>query len=108
LASRRSLRASAMPQTIPKEMERAPASRPDSSTAQRVGSPTSLGVGRGGGGDESGEGVSHAKLSSDVEPLRIEAVLRRKGEIVFVTSEGKHRVEFSEKARGQLAKILSD
>ena len=63
---------------------------------------------RGGGGDE--EGVSHAKLSegAEVGPMRIEAVLRRKGEIVFVTSEGKHRVEFSEKAKEQLAKILAD
>jgi ParB family transcriptional regulator, chromosome partitioning protein len=63
---------------------------------------------RGGGGDESGEGVSHAKLSAEVGPMRIEAVLRRKGEIVFVTSEGKHRVEFSDKARDQLAKILAE
>ena len=65
---------------------------------------------RGGGGGESGEGVSHAKLSegAEVGPMRIEAVLRRKGEIVFVTSEGKHRVEFSEKAKEQLAKILAD
>jgi ParB family chromosome partitioning protein len=63
---------------------------------------------RGGGGD--GGGVSHAKLSESVEvgPMRIEAVLRRKGEIIFVTSEGKHRVEFSEKAKEQLAKILAD
>ena len=68
---------------------------------------------RGGGGDGGGDedrGVSHAKLSEGVEvgPMRIEAVLRRKGEIVFVTSEGKHRVEFSEKAKEQLAKILAD
>jgi ParB/RepB/Spo0J family partition protein len=66
------------------------------------------GAGPRGGGDESGEGVSHAKLSSEVGPMRIEAVLRRLGEIVFVTSEGKHRVEFSEKAREQLVKILAD
>ncbi|HZL17083.1 MAG TPA: ParB/RepB/Spo0J family partition protein [Polyangia bacterium] len=68
---------------------------------------------RGGGGDAGGDedrGVSHAKLSEggEVGPMRIEAVLRRKGEIVFVTSEGKHRVEFSEKAKEQLAQILAD
>ncbi|HZL19145.1 MAG TPA: ParB/RepB/Spo0J family partition protein [Polyangia bacterium] len=70
------------------------------------------GAGPRGGGDSGGdeEGVSHAKLSehAEVGPMRIEAVLRRKGEIVFVTSEGRHRVEFSDKAKQQLAKILSD
>ena len=62
------------------------------------------------GGGERGDGeeeVSHAKLEAKVPPMRIEAVLHRKGEIVFVTADGKHRVEFTPKAKQQLADILA-
>jgi ParB/RepB/Spo0J family partition protein len=85
---------------------------PDARRGSEMGEPdlARSGAGpRGGGnsGDVEGE-VSHAKhdKGAAAKPMRIEAVLRRGGEIILVTEDGKIRVEFSAKAKQQLAKIL--
>lgn len=56
------------------------------------------------GGEEK---VSHAKLrpGTGQKPMKVEAVLRRGGDLFLVTAGGKVAVKFSAKARQQLAKI---
>jgi ParB family transcriptional regulator, chromosome partitioning protein len=57
------------------------------------------------GDREEGEGkVSHAKLDS--KPIQVEAVLKRGGQILLVTEDGKLRVNFSATAKKQLLKLL--
>lgn len=77
------------------------------------GEPNLARSGRGGraagdDGDEDGEGVSHAKPSKDASPIEVKAVLRRAGQIILVTEDGKLRVNFSAQAKKQLAKMLDD
>jgi len=72
-----------------------------------AGEPDLARAGRGGGaGDrEEGDGkVSHGKL--DGKPIQVEAVLKRGGQILLVTEDGKLRVNFSDPAKKQLLKIL--
>lgn len=77
------------------------------------GEPNLAQAGRGGRAsgedwDDDGEGVSHAKPSEDAKPIQVKAVLRRAGQIILVTEDGKLRVDFSAQAKKQLAKMLDD
>ena len=113
--SLRALRTSAVLRTTAKRMARAPAAHPDCSMARRAASPTSPEVVR-----DHAVGVASRAVAVKMEfrmrnfpPPRSGRCASKqscvaKARIVFVTSEGKHRVAFSDKAKQQLFKILSE